>query len=262
MESNQNNVKKEKTILKFDVKDWYYIKSRGMSVRKKELLKYVDFEPMLYGSKQNLNELVSFFCEIHYPFYLNGMPKTDENLFLEIYLTDYKRFIDIPASIVEDIWYSGWPREGIMGERYSDFPWRLLKPIKEYLDNPTDIDTLISNLYPDDVNLSFMVISIYYDLILPWIKNGKNVRLNDFKKNLWFEGLQKLYDLAIDIHKKEMLNAFSVSSIALPYKGVTVYLERYKNLSEEEKQNPFLIYMLETCIPNQEKLKLKNTKKA
>ncbi|HHU27874.1 TPA: hypothetical protein GXZ54_01805 [bacterium] len=38
--------------------------------------------------------------------------------------------------------------------------------------------------------------------------------------------------------------------------------ERYKNLSEEEKQNPFLIYMLETCIPNQEKLKLKNTKKA
>lgn len=242
--SNEDN-----DILEY-VRHLYYIKSQGFSVIKKEWFKIQSFEPKLYKSKENKKGVVSFFCDILYPILPKGQEDKSENYFLKVYLTEYKVTVDLPVLSIINSWNAGWPRAGRMAEGYTDFPWRLLKPIKEFIDNPIDIKTLSENLLKEKIWQKDKVFEIYYNNILPLINKSLNVKKNDKEYKIIYDTLNNLYDSAVSDHKKEMLKAYTISKAGLPYIGTFVLKEEYLNLTKEENDNPFIIYTKE-CIEDE-----------
>lgn len=235
------------------VRGWYYMKSWGMTVLLKDWLDYVDFEPMLYKNKSNANEEISFFCDIYYPILPLGRKDVYSNYLIRLYLSDYQRTIDIPVTIIKKTWRAGFPRAGVMTLRYTDFPWRVLKPIKDYIDQPSDIDTLKKNLYIDHIEEVSVVIDIYNKNIVPWINHRLSHSFKPSDRQTWLLGLEKLYEMAVEVGKKEMLSAFSIPKSGYPYTGVFVEKNTYEHMSDKENDNPFNTY-LQYCIKHQRRI--------
>ncbi|MCD4827470.1 MAG: hypothetical protein K8Q99_06825 [Acholeplasmataceae bacterium] len=233
-----------------EVRSWYYIKSWGMTVFKNKWDLYIDFVPRLYKTKENEKNEISFFCDVYYPILPEGMSDEFNNYLIRLYLTEYNKFVEIPVSMIKKTWRAGWPREGIMALRYTDFPWRLLKPIKAFIDNPVDIDLLKESLYKDKVRYKNVGIDIYYNHIFPWINNDFTKAYRDIDMKTWILGLETLYEMAISMSKQVMFKAFSISKQGYPYVGISVDTNEYQKLVNEDNENPFIQY-LSVCIKKQ-----------
>jgi hypothetical protein len=218
-------------------RDMYYVANVRLECLKSDLGKCVKEMPKLATEK---GDLVSFHCHIYYPYY-----DLDEGFSLKVWLTEEERFINIDPDIIKKRYRAGWPRAGIMAERYLDFPWRLLKRVKEFLAKPLDISVLIRILKAEQVHDGLDITRYYDENIQPWFEKliGKMMFEEGYDLERDIDVLKRHYEKAIEINKKQMLEAFSVSREGYPYLGVVVN----PALFEIDDDNPFRDY-LKTCV--------------
>jgi hypothetical protein len=221
----------------------YYVGITRMECLKNELQEQIKEMPKAVA-EDHLH--VSFNCAIHYPF------KSEHGDWLvKTWLYREEKFIFVPRNAIVGLSPAGYPKAGILAERYLDFPWRLLKPIRDFLDQPTSIELFMKALQTEQVFDGLEVTSYYDEHIRPWFDDVFEKK--DFHtKGIPDEKLKELeehYQRAVHVHKEKMLRAFSVKKGGYLYTGVIVNpnIERFKG------DNPFYDY-LEFCQDHQNQL--------
>jgi hypothetical protein len=222
-----------------DLRQFYYVGMRRVEMKKDDLMKSINIIPKFVTEEKGI---VSFFCDILYPI-------IEDEIYIRLYVDDIDQYIDVKLDSIIKIHLAGWPRAGRMAEMFTDFPWRLLKPVYQYLKQIDKPEVLFKNLYNEMVYDNMPITKRYLEELLTHAVKGLDMVYLSYTFYEWVSKLKDIYESIITTHKQIMLKAFSQSEQAYPYLGVIVN----KSHLLTDTHNPFIQY-LDECIQNQAKI--------
>ncbi|MFP4178105.1 MAG: hypothetical protein ACLFTZ_05005, partial [Acholeplasmataceae bacterium] len=180
----------------------YYVGIRRMECRKDKLRKRIKRMPEAVSEDDHF---VQFHCDIHYPVRGEG-----GEWLVKTWLYNEETFIFVPRDAIVELKPAGYPKAGILAEKFLDFPWRLLKPIRDYLKDPTSLERFMDVIRTEQVFDGLEVTAYYYDHINPWFESAleERARRDQGIRAQRLKDLAAHYEKAIQLHKEAMLKAF------------------------------------------------------
>ncbi len=165
-----------------------------------------------------------------------------ENYQLCFEISNTKIIKTVPLLAILNWTTCGYPKAGTDPRYFTDYPWRILKPLKEYIFDKIDFITFQQRVYKDKVLRDSFFIDYYQDT-LPYILNTQE-ETPLFKRNIWLK-YNEYYQRNIDEMKEEHLkhSKYNPMYVTIMHQNIT----EAHFLPDKKVDNPFIELELE-CL--------------
>lgn len=160
------------------------------------------------------NGYIKLFVTILFPYLPDGMNDQMKNYQMMVRLHDANSIISIPFSGIMNTWRTGWPRHGKDPRYFTYFPWKVLSPLKRFIDHEITTNELRDSLYVRPLRLGLELVQIYQESVLPYVRET-----ND-DENIIRVRLVEYYEKMIEALKASMEHFHLMPSSGYMYTGV------------------------------------------
>ncbi|MDY0211253.1 MAG: hypothetical protein RBQ91_07625 [Acholeplasma sp.] len=167
-----------------------------------------------------------------------GLKKRLSNYRIKLEITGTCIIKDLPLKAIMNWYRSGFPRDGKDPRYYTDYPWKLLKPMKAYLAYEIALKSFKERAFKDQIH-EFSIYKDYYESTLSRILNQKE------DTSTFRVFIKEKYDLWVQTIMKEVDKDHLSPITNWMYTGII-----YKDITEEsfipdtQDDNPFVDYEL------------------
>jgi hypothetical protein len=156
-----------------------------------------------------------------------------EKTFTHVLVRVHPHIITLPVEEVVEVWNAGWPRAGILIERFISYPWRFLKPLYDVLNHSIDLIHLKMLFHPPVTYALDQKINETYRIF-----REELATIHNFNEAI--ERIQTTYDTILSLEKTRLDDALKRASIRPELFGIIVHDESILNNSH----NPLSVYAM------------------
>lgn len=192
------------------------------------------------------------FVTILYPFLPEGMEDKTENYHLVVTIFDINVNITIPFTAIMNHWRTGWPRHGKDPRYFTFFTWKVLSPLKRFINREIDLNELRRSLYTRPLRLGLDLVILYRNEVSPYL-----LQTND-DTYVVRERVAQYYDKMMETLKVSMDHFHFMPGSGYIYTGVYPSdVEETYFLPDTPESNPLVKLELEYLSKMTIKRKLK-----
>lgn len=141
---------------------------------------------------------------------------------------------DVPITALLNWYRSGFPRDGKDIRKFTEYPWKMLEPIKAYIDYKITLNQLKKKSLKVVIS-TYGIFKTYYEAVLPMILK------TEVEEPIFRQFLSEQYEALYQENMADMFKAHSYPLQGWMYIGVA-----YKNITEDTfypetiENNPFV----------------------
>ncbi len=221
-----------------ELKDYFYRAQRGVTINKEVIPK--DVLILLKSLKEDNQSDISFFCDLLYPRLPSNKDDIIKNYLIKLRIIDLNMIIEVPLTSIQSMWIAGWPRAGYMVEKWIDFPWRLLKPLDQFIKHQTSHASFIQAINQKPYDDGLRITKMYFKYLPELLKQIPSIEEKDQFSTAWLNEMNQFYNNLLACHNEDIKELFSISKSAKPYTGLIINIKSLSDDQYDYPHNPFI----------------------